>query len=292
MTSMSPPLMPAAFIGHGSPMNTLEINRFTAAWQELGRALPRPRAVLAISAHWFIGGSAVTAMQRPRVIHDFYGFPQALFDFDYPAPGSPEVAREVAEVVRPKHVSLDADSWGIDHGTWSVLAHVFPDASIPVVQLSIDAGASLQDHIDLGARLAPLRERGVFVLGSGNVVHNLRRINWKLRDQAFDWGERFDRHVKQVMTQTPSALSNAAGHPDFALAVPTTEHFVPLLYLAGLCQAAGEPAKAFAEGGTLGSITMTSYLLGADCPQAPLAAAGTAPSLPDPQVVPPEQTNL
>ena len=285
-------LMPAAFIGHGSPMNTLETNRFTAAWRELGRTLPRPRAVLAISAHWFIGGSAVTAMDQPRVIHDFYGFPRALFDFDYPAPGSAEVAREVADVVRPKHVSMDRDTWGIDHGTWSVLAHVFPDADIPVVQLSIDGGASAQDHIDLGARLAPLRERGVFILGSGNVVHNLRRIDWKLKDQAFDWGERFDRYIKQVMSLTPATLREASQHPDYALAVPTTEHFVPLLYLAGLCKAAGEPAKAFAEGGTLGSITMTSYLLGAECPSTHMAQGAPGASLPNPEIVPPEQTNL
>jgi len=287
MTDLS--RMPAAFIGHGSPMNTLEVNVFTRSWRELGRTMPRPRAVLAISAHWFIQSAAVTAMAQPRVIHDFYGFPAALFAFQYPAPGSPEIAEEIVEVVRPGHVALDEDSWGIDHGTWSVLAHVLPAADVPVLQLSIHAGAPLSYHLELGARLAPLRERGVFILGSGNVVHNLRRVDWSYGDRGFDWSERFDAHVRSIMTSDPAALAAVEKHPDYRLAVPTTEHFLPLAYLAGLCSAAGEAAQPFAEGRTLGSLSMTSYLLGMHPPAAG-ARADDAPATPS--RVPPHQTNM
>lgn len=282
--------MPAAFIGHGSPMNTLERNRFTEAWAALGRALPRPRAVLAISAHWFIPGTAVTAMQTPRVIHDFFGFPPELFAFDYPAPGAPEVAREIAEVVRPSHVGLDLDSWGLDHGTWSVLAHVFPKADIPVLQLSIHSAQDFPYHVDLGERLAPLRERGIFIVGSGNVVHNLRRLDWSREEGAFEWADRFDRAVKSVMTSDAASLSQVTRHADFPLAVPTPEHFLPLAYFAGLCKAAGESPSVFAEGGTRGSLTMTSYVLGT-VPAASAPASAGAAAMPDPRAVPPEQTN-
>ena len=253
--------MPAAFIGHGSPMNTFDSNRFTNVWRELGRVLPRPRAVLAISAHWFVDDTAVTAMPQPRVIHDFHGFPQRLAEFDYPAPGAPDVAREIVDVVRPTWVTLDEDSWGIDHGTWSVLAHVFPQADVPVVQLAIHAGRDLQYHLELGTRLAPLRERGIFILASGNVVHNLRRVAWDRPEAAFDWANEFDAAAKEIMTSDPMMLPRLLQHPAYALAVPTPEHFLPLAYLAGLCGAARQPARVLVEGGTLGALTMTSYTL-------------------------------
>jgi 4,5-DOPA dioxygenase extradiol len=284
-------LAPAAFLGHGSPMNTLDDNRFTAAWKTFGRAVPKPRAVLAISAHWYVNGTAVTAMPQPRVIHDFYGFPQELFDFDYPAPGAPDVAAEVAEVVKPEYVGLDQDSWGLDHGTWSVLAHVFPRADVPVVQLSIHAGKDIDYHIALGARLAPLRARGVMIVGSGNVVHNLRRIDFRRPDLAFDWGERFDAEVRRIMTRAPRELAGVAAHPDYAPSVPTAEHFLPLAYLAGLCEAAGEPAQVLIEGCTMGSISMTSYILGADVPTPRVDTREGAAPLPDPRIVPPAETN-
>jgi 4,5-DOPA dioxygenase extradiol len=287
-----PDLMPAAFVGHGSPMNTLESNRFTAAWRAFGESLPRPRAIMAISAHWFIQGTAVTAMAQPRVIHDFYGFPRALFDFDYPAPGSPEIAREIVDVVRPAYVGLDEDSWGLDHGTWSVLAHMFPRADIPVIQLSIHSGEDLQYHVDLGARLAPLRERGILVLGSGNVVHNLRRLDRHSPEQAYDWARRFDGEVQAVMTREPARLADVQAHGDYAACVPTPEHFLPLAYFAGLCRAAGEPARTFLEGGSMGALTMTSFVLGqAPQPQVHGSNAGAA-DLPGPRRVPPEQTNM
>jgi 4,5-DOPA dioxygenase extradiol len=281
--------MPAAFIGHGSPMNTLESNRFTRAWRQLGAALQRPRAILAISAHWYIPSTAVTAMAQPPVIHDFYGFPPELFAFDYAAPGAPEVAQEIADVVKPSYVGLDHDSWGIDHGTWSVLAHVFPKADIPVLQLSVHSNEPIDYHMELGARLAPLRDRGIFIVASGNVVHNLRRIDFDRPDFASDWGQRFDAEVKRTMTTRPRDLGRVKNHPDFASSVPTPEHFLPLAYLAGLSAAAGETPVSFAEGGTMGSITMTSYLLGGTAPPASGDAAG-AP-LPDPRQTPPEQTN-
>lgn len=286
-----PNRMPAAFIGHGSPMNTLEDNRYTAAWRALGRALPRPRAILAISAHWHIHGTAVTAMPRPRVIHDFYGFPPALFEFDYPAPGEPDVAAEIVEAVKPVHVAADHDSWGIDHGTWSILAHLFPAADVPVLQLSVHAGREADYHLDLGRRLAPLRERGVFILGSGNVVHNLRRIDWR-SDAGYDWAERFDAAVRACMESDPGRLPELLAHPDHALAVPTPEHFLPLFYLAGLCQEAGRPASAFAGGCTLGGISMTGY--GLDLPDfAPAGDGSGAPAtMPDPRQMPPDGTNI
>src|SRR6476620_1829528 len=195
--------MPAAFIGHGNPMNAVETNRYTRAWHAFGRAVPRPRAILVVSAHWYINATAVTAMPRPRTIHDFYGFPQELFDVQYPAPGLPELAAEIKDVVHPTWVGADVDSWGIDHGTWSVLVHAFPDASVPVVQLSINAEKPLDYHLELGAKLAPLRDRGVLVVASGNIVHNLRSMNWRTADEGFDWAERFDDAARAQMLHGP-----------------------------------------------------------------------------------------
>lgn len=279
--------MPALFIGHGSPMNTLELNDFTDLWQTLGEQLPRPRALLVVSAHWFIGATAVTAMPRPRTIHDFYGFPQELFDYEYPAPGAPELAAEVAEVVKPLWVGLDRDQWGLDHGTWSVLAHLYPDADVPVVQLSINALKPLEYHVELGARLAPLRDQGVMIVASGNVVHHLGRIQWKKPDSAFDWAQRFDDAVIRQMAEDPADILTVADHADYGLAVPTPDHFIPLLYLAGLAADEGK-ADPLIQGYAFGSISMTCYGLGLDgtaCQQGE-GAAGL------PSDVPADQTNM
>lgn len=282
-------VMPAGFIGHGSPMNTLEHNRFTAARRAFGGCVPTPRAVLVVSAHWYTNATAVTAMASPRVIHDFYGFPQELFDFDYPAPGHPEVAELVAETVKPRWVGLDLDSWGLDHGTWSVLAHMFPDVDVPVVQLSINALQPLDYHLDLGARLAPLRSQGVLIVGSGNVVHNLRRIDWSSPDGASDWNRRFDDAAATQLRENPGDILKLTEHADFDLAVPTPDHFIPMLYLAALSAAADDRPEPFVEGPAFGSISMTSYALGADCPP----STGSEPaSSSRSAIAPPEETNL
>ena len=250
---------PITFFGHGSPMNTLESNHFTNAWREYGASLEKPRAVLAISAHWFINATAVTSMATPRVIHDFYGFPQELFDFDYPAPGSPELAREVVDVVKPTWVGLDDETWGIDHGTWSVLTHLFPEADVPVVQLSIDASKPLEYHMELGAALAPLAREGVFIMASGNVVHNLRAIAWGAEDRGYDWADRFDLDARGLMLDRPDDLGDLIGSDDFALSVPTPDHFLPLAYVAGAASATDAKVSTITEGRTLGSLSMTSY---------------------------------
>jgi 4,5-DOPA dioxygenase extradiol len=280
--------MPAAFVGHGNPMNALDRNRYTEAWRAFGRSVPRPRAILVVSAHWYINATAVTAMARPRTIHDFFGFPDDLFAVDYPAPGDPDLAEEVADVVEPTWVGLDADSWGLDHGTWSVLVHAFPEADVPVVQLSINAQKPLDYHLELGARLAPLRERGVLVVGSGNVVHNLHRIDGNRPDDGFPWAHRFDDEVRVAMESAPDELARVRGHRDYDQAVPTPDHFVPLLYVAGLAAAAGRPARALVDGYAMGSLSMTAYALDDEAPADAPGPRG-APPLPD---APADETNV
>ena len=287
---MATDLMPAAFFGHGNPMNALDRNRYTEAWRAFGRAVPEPRAVLVVSAHWYINATAVTAMARPRTIHDFYGFPRELFDVEYPAPGAPDVAEEVAEVVEPVWVGLDHDSWGIDHGTWSVLRHVFPGADVPVVQLAINAMQPLEYHLDLGARLAPLRERGVLVVGSGNVVHNLGELAPSLGDEGFDWAERFDEEVRARAADRPAAVARMEGHPDYRRAVPAPDHFIPMVYVAGLAHASDAPLDVLVDGYAWGSLSMTSYTLGLDL-DVPAGGDGAAP-LPDLDDVPPDGANI
>lgn len=279
--------MPALFNGHGSPMNTLERNGFTDAWRTIGERLPRPRGLPVVSAHCFFGATAVTAMARPRTIHDFYGFPPALFEFQYPAPGSPEIAAEVAEAVKPTWCGLDHDQWDLDHGTWSVLAHLYPDADIPVVQLSINALKPLDYHVDLGAKLATLRQSGIMVLASGNVVHNLQRVQWNMPDAAFDWAERFDDAVVRQLADNPQEILRVAAHAEYALAVPTPDHFIPLLYLAGMAAASNEKPDAFIRGYAMGSLSMTCYGLGAELGCHIERGAATLPS-----DVPADQSNI
>ena len=280
--------MPAAFFGHGSPMNALEQNRYTAAWHAFGAAIARPRAILVVSAHWYMNATAVTAMSRPKTIHDFYGFPQELFAVQYPAPGDPDLAQEVAEIVKPTWVGLDNDSWGLDHGTWSVLVHAFPDADIPVVQLSINALKPLEYHLELGAKLAPLRDRGVLIVGSGNVVHNLRAIAWDQPHEGYAWAQRFDEAARSVMLSAPSDVARLTEHADFRLAAPTPDHFLPLAYLAGLASADHQVANVLVDGYTMGSLSMTAFALGA---QIAVDGRGKEDAGALPQV-PADETNL
>jgi len=272
-------------------MNALETNRYTEAWRLFGQTVPRPRAILAVSAHWFVNASAVTAMSRPRTIHDFYGFPEPLFQVQYPAPGSRELAEEVAELAKPVHVGLDEDSWGLDHGTWSVLVHAFPGADIPVVQLALHALQGFDFHQELAAKLAPLRDRGVLILGSGNLVHNLRAMNWSQPELGFDWAMRFGDSARAILEARPTELPSLVNHPDFRMAVPTPDHFLPLLYLTGLAGAEGSPVQTLIDGYTYGAISMASFVLGATPPKSTGVKAAAA-ALPNPGVVPPEDTNL
>ena len=280
--------MPALFIGHGSPMNTLEENDFTLAWRALGRALPRPRAVLCVSAHWYIGATAVTAMRKPRTIHDFYGFTRELNEFQYPAPGDLEIAGEIVEAVKPTWVGLDNDQWGLDHGTWSVLAHLYPEADVPVLQLSINALKPMDYHLNLGAQLDALRDSGVMVVASGNVVHNLRMMQRHLPDGAFDWNERFDRAVEEQLGEDPGAILRLMEHGDYDKAVPTPDHFIPLLYLAGMGQAGEGALEPLVHGFAMGSLSMTCYGLGVEAARR-IEAEGAAVV---PDGVPADQSNI
>lgn len=250
--------LPALFIGHGSPMNTFEDNRFTQRWADTAARIDRPEAIVVVSAHWYGAGTAVTSMANPQTIHDFSGFPPELSRFEYPAPGSPHLAHRVAQML-PGDVLADDHMWGLDHGAWSVLARMYPEADVPVVQLSIDARLEPRDHMRLGAALNPLRDEGVLVLASGNVVHNLSLIDWSMSTSGFDWADRFDAIVRSVMTSDPSALPTVMSGDDWTRAAPTPEHFIPLLYIAGAAAATGTIAEVLTDGPTMGSLTMTSY---------------------------------
>ncbi len=254
--------MGSVFLGHGTPMNALERNRYTETWRAVGRVLPRPRAILVVSAHWYVNATAVTAMATPRTIHDFYGFPQALFDVQYPAPGLPGLAEEIADVVAPDRIGADHDSWGLDHGTWSVLVHAYPQADVPVVQLSINALKPPEYHLALAGRLAALRHRGILLVGSGNVVHNLRAIDWSQPDTGFDWARRFSDEAIGSITTRPGDAASLLRHPDFARIAPTPEHFLPVLYLAGFAAATGAAPTVLVHGHAFGSISMTCFGVG------------------------------
>ncbi len=251
--------MPAVFIGHGTPFNALQSNPFTQAWSAFAATLPRPKAILAISAHWYIGATAATAMPRPPTVHDFYGFPKQMYEIDYPAIGSPELVSSLRELVSPVWLESDHGQWGLDHGTWSVLVHMFPEADIPVVQLSIDGRQPPAYHLSLGKRLAPLRDQGVLVMGSGNIVHNLRLMDRSLVGVGPEWAGRYDAMIQRyVRDGDDQALVEYERHPDAELAVPTPDHYLPLLYAVGLRQS-DDDCEVIVDGLDLGCVSMTSY---------------------------------
>ena len=256
-------LMPAVFFGHGNPMNALSRNQYTEAWAELGRAIPRPTAILAISAHWFVPQTGVTVSTAPKTIHDFGGFPRELYQVRYPAPGDPELAQRVRRLLAPVPVALD-ETWGVDHGTWSVLCHAYPNADVPVVQLSIDETRPASLHYEVGERLAPLREEGVLIAGSGNLVHNLHAYAWgRHAVEPFDWAVRFEHEARQMMLAgefKPLVDYEKLGR-DALLSVPTPDHYLPLLYVLGT-RLEGEQVTFPVEGVDGGSISMLTARVG------------------------------
>jgi 4,5-DOPA dioxygenase extradiol len=255
--------MPAIFFGHGNPMNAIQENAWTAGWREIGGSLPKPKAILCISAHWFIPETAVTAMEEPRTIHDFGGFPKALYECRYPARGDRQLAERVAGLLAPTKVRLD-DDWGLDHGTWSVLYHAFPDADVPVVQLSIDETRPPAWHYELAGRLAPLREEGVLIAGSGNLVHNLHAYGWGRHvPEPYEWAKHFESRARQLLLaddHEPLIDYERLGR-DAAMSIPTPEHYLPLLYV--IAQKKADDAVTFpVEGVDGGSVSMLAVQLG------------------------------
>ncbi len=255
--------LPAIFFGHGNPMNAVRRNAYTEAWAAIGEEIPQPRAVLCVSAHWYVSRTAVTANTAPRTIHDFGGFPPELYQVQYPAPGDPQLARRVRDLLSPLPVEFD-EGWGLDHGTWSVLKHVYPRADVPVVQLSIDETKDARFHYEIGQRLAPLRGEGVLIAGSGNLVHNLHSYAWGRRAvPPYDWASRFERRARELLLAGDHgpliAYENLGG--DALLSIPTPDHYIPLLYVIG-AGAEGEKVGFPAEGVDGGSISMLAVRVG------------------------------
>ncbi|ABZ92592.1 Catalytic LigB subunit of aromatic ring-opening dioxygenase [Leptospira biflexa serovar Patoc strain 'Patoc 1 (Ames)'] len=259
-------IYPSFFLGHGSPMNAIEENEFVEGLRGLTKTIPKPKAILAISAHWLTDGTFVTAMEHPPTIHDFGGFPKALFDVQYPAPGDPNLAKQIQTLVKSQLVQLDYE-WGLDHGTWSVLKHIYPDANIPVVQLSLDYKLPPEKHLQIAKELLPLRKQGILIVASGNIVHNLRMVAWDRLNEVygFDWVMNVNQKVKDwiVSSDTESLLTIQSKGKEFEWAIPTAEHFLPLLYTIGT-QLESDSISFFNDKPVAGALTMTSVRLDSD----------------------------
>lgn len=251
--------MPVLFIGHGSPMNAIEENQFVDEWKALGDRLPRPEAILSVSAHWFTHDTRVMTSETVKTIYDMYGFPKELYEIIYNAKGSPHFAKKAKDLIS-RNVTED-NSWGYDHGTWSVLHRMYPEAEIPVFQLSVDRNASMEDHYRIGQELKQLREQGVLIFGSGNVVHNLGRVNWNMENQGFSWAEEFDNYIYENILEgnDDHVIDYQKAGSAATLSVPTTDHYAPLLYVLGAADR-GDKITTFNKSPVLGSLTMTSYL--------------------------------
>ncbi len=262
---LSTDAMPVFFFGHGSPINAIEENEFSKEWQRIGQAMPKPNAILCISAHWLTRGTFVTAMEQPKTIHDFGGFPQQLFDVQYPAPGSPKLAKNTADLLGDVHAGLD-EEWGLDHGCWSVVKHLYPDADVPVIQLSIDFYKPASFHYSLAKQLASLRRKGILIIGSGNMVHNLRMVAWDKMEVdgfAFDWATEANEQMKKyiVARAHQPLIDYQKQGKAFDLAIPSPDHYYPMLYALGL-QEKGEDISFFNDKAVMGSLTMTSFRIG------------------------------
>jgi len=257
--------LPVLFVGHGSPMNAIEENEFVTGWRDIGKTIPKPNAILCISAHWETRGTFVTAMEKPKTIHDFGGFPAELYEVQYPAPGDPELAKETKTIVKITQVGLD-DKWGLDHGCWSVVKHLYPAADIPVIQLSLNYFQSPQYHYDLGRELSLLRKKGILIIGSGNIVHNLSLVAWdKMEEPGFgyDWAIEANEKVKKFILSNDhkSLIDYKKQGRALSLAVPTADHFLPLLYSLALKEE-NEKIEIFNDKAVAGSLTMTSIKIG------------------------------
>ena len=256
------PVMPAVFAGHGSPMNAIESNQFTENWKKLGETIPRPKLIFCISAHWETKGTFLTSMPHPKTIHDFYGFPQELFRVEYPAPGNPGYAEQIALKYPELQIGLDKENWGFDHGNWSVVRHIYPNADIPMLQLSLNSNLSFAEHYELAKKLSYLRSEGVLIIGSGNIVHNLRAVDWHNASGGFEWAEEANSQIRQwIAEKNHNELTNITQRGGiYRMVIPTAEHYLPLLYVLAM-QHEADKVSFFNDELTLGSISMTGVIL-------------------------------